>query len=163
MSYIPKEHLKYDILPNSRKGNWEVISYDSNLMNELLNANVDISPYDPKTMEDFYDEIDECIQKYPKQKELLLKFKEDLINRNNKLNWGIIKYLGKTNGEFTHNRCYYVPMFKRNNEVIVDGIIDDEEFTSYLVSGLNGNYYNLDFEIVEDPFNNLKNIIKKEK
>ena len=131
--YIPKEHIKYDILPNSKKNNWEVVSYDSDMLDKLQKYHCKISyPYHPVSLESLYKEIDDCIIQYPKLKNLLLKYKKDLIIRNNKLNWGIVKYIGKSNQNFTNNHYYYVPMFEKNGTIVVDGIIDDEEFTSYI-------------------------------
>ena len=157
MSYIPKEHLKYDILPNSRTGNWEVVSYDSDMIRELIDI-VDISyPYHLSTLEEYYKEIDSCIDKYPQYRDKLIEYKNDLIIRNDKSNWGIVRYIGESNDHFTKNRCYYVPMVKKNNEYTIDGIIDDEEYTSYIAWSMDDTSKDkkLEFEIVIDPSNKL--------
>ena len=157
MAYIPREHKKYNILPSSRKGNWEVVSYDSDMLNQLIDVGCDISyPYQPTTLEEYYNEIDNCIKQCPKIESLLNDYKNDLINRNNKTNWGIVKYIGESNDSFTNGRYYYVPMFKKNDQVIIDGIIDDEEFTSY-VEWTDSNFNNTEFEVIVDPFDVLFN------
>lgn len=156
MSYIPKEHLKYNILPNSRKGKWEVVSYDSDLINEILDLNCDLEyPFQPTTLDEYYDEIDECIKQYPEYSEKLNLFKKDLINRNNKEDWSILKYVGKTNDNFTNGVYYYVPVYKKGNEYCADGVIDDEEFTSY-VAWADTDIATGDFVIICDPHEVLK-------
>lgn len=157
MSYIPKDHLKYNILPNSRKGNWEVVSYDIDLIGEILDLKCGLNiPFQPKTLEEYYREIDECIKQYPEYSEKLSLFKKDLISRNNKENWSILKYVGETNDNFTNGVYYYVPAFKKDDKYYADGIIDDEEFTSYL-GWEDTNISNKNFIIISDPHKVLQN------
>lgn len=158
MSYIPKEHSKYNILPNSRKGNWEVVSYDPDLISEILDLNCGLGfPFQPNTLEEYYNEIDECIKQHPEYANKLRAFKQDLINRNNKDNWSILKYVGETNINFTNGVYYYVPVFQKGNHYYADGIIDDEEFTSYL--GWEDTIISTEnFIVVSDPHNVLNQL-----
>jgi hypothetical protein len=99
----------------------------------------------------------------PKELELYYPIKR----RNIKENWSILRYIGKTTNSFTNGRYYYCPCSVDSTEF--ESIIDDEEFTSYLVNiGNNSKTYqsleeaandgvtqyveqNSDWEIVEDP------------
>lgn len=63
----------------------------------------------------------------------ILEYKDDIKKRNIKENWSVVKYVGKsTDGAvgFTYGRYYYWPCDVERPEY--EGIIDDEEFTSYL-------------------------------
>ncbi len=78
---------------------------------------------------------------------------------NNKNLWAIVKYIGKTNWNFTKNKYYYVVMYKENNSWVIGGIIDNEEYDAFEVWSPKCTHpVNLikDFEIVVDPSNNLK-------
>ena len=132
MAFIPKEHEKYDLLPNARKNGWEVFEYDSELLNKLQEEGCDISfPYYPASYNEYYSKIDDCIKRFPKMQNMLEEYKQRLIQMNDKHKWGIVKYNGETNSSFTKGRFYYVPIYVKENETIVSGVIDDEEFTAY--------------------------------
>ena len=69
----------------------------------------------------------------------ILEYKADIKKRNVKENWSVVKYVGETTGLFglTHGRHYYWPSSTDNPEY--EGVIDDEEFTSYLMCDANSN------------------------
>ncbi len=133
MAYIPQKHLKYDVLPRCRKNGGEVIVYDSKTYDAIHDKGCDLSfPYNIRSYEEYYDEIDRCIARYPQLKKLLKEYKENLLEWNNKDVWGIVKYHGESNDSFTKERCYYVPIGEKEGKLIPNsGIIDDEEWTSY--------------------------------
>lgn len=67
--------------------------------------------------------------------QLLSEYNADIKRRNIKENWSVLKYIGESTGGiggFTHGRYYYWPCFVEGPEY--EGVIDDEEFTSYLAS-----------------------------
>ncbi len=122
MAYIPKEHEKYDVLPMCRRDGRDVFSYPSGIVEELgkkLPDGEHMIPYS-------YSSMDEM---------------------NRKEEWSIVKYIGKTNDNLfglTHGHKYYWPCSKKNPKY--EGVIDDEEFTSY--------WYKTepkDWEILLDP------------
>ncbi|MCL2153134.1 MAG: hypothetical protein FWH57_09305 [Oscillospiraceae bacterium] len=180
MPYIPIEHEKYDILPYCRGNGGEVFSYDVEMENEIgamLPDGASVIPYGYES----YEEFDDCLDEYilmlgisDGQLNILgrkiLKYKADIKKRNVKENWSVVKYVGETTGLFglTHGRHYYWPCSADKPEY--EGIIDDEEFTSYLMCDMNSDvvYQSLDeaaekasfheyhkpcsnWEIVEDP------------
>ena len=132
MTFIPKEHENYDILPLSRKHGGEVFEYDSRLLTEIQEkAEGFPDPYGYSSYEAYYKVIDDFIAKRPVIKELLESFKLKLEIQNDKSKWGIVRYNGESNMSFTKGRFYYVPIYELDGKLIVSGIIDDEEYTSY--------------------------------
>ena len=64
---------------------------------------------------------------------LIIKYKEIVRKMNIKENWSVLHYLGETTPNtfgLTHGRYYYWPCSIEHPEY--EGVIDDEEFTSYL-------------------------------
>jgi hypothetical protein len=177
MPYIPLKHQKYDILPISRKDGGEVFSYSSNLeleIREMLPNEESVIPYGYDSYDEFNAAIDNFITKYGTENgnlnklgKLLVEYKDDIKRRNIKEDWSILRYHGKTTSSFTNSRYYYCPCSADSPEY--EGIITDEEFTSYLASIGNSNKaynsledaandgvteyveQNSEWEIVEDP------------
>jgi hypothetical protein len=170
----------------SRKDGGEVFSYSTDLeleIREMLPNDESVIPYGYDSYEEFYKRLDEFISQYGteggnlnKLGELLVEYKEDIKRRNVKENWSILRYVGETTSNFTNGRYYYCPCSVDSPQF--EGIIDDEEFTSYLASVGNSNkaynsledasndgvkeYFeqNSDWEIVEDPTRMITNVLK---
>ena len=96
------------------------------------------------------DKMDELASQYFKNEKLqdvYKQFKEQMIEMNTKEDWSILKYIGESNKNIfglTRGNVYYWPCSKRNPHY--EGVIDDEEFTSY--------WYPTeaeDWQILEDP------------
>ena len=164
--HIPETHRKYNLLPDSRKDHYEVFSYppelndiDSRIWlskhpdfdeeNEMRGAL--IMPYGERSYGTYNAVLDGYIAEFaladPQLADDLRSLKEKVRKMNVKENWSVVKYtgpdlpraLGLKNGQ-----CYYWPCSLENPEY--EGVIDEEEFTSYL--------YPCDpdcWEILEDP------------
>lgn len=165
--YIPETHRKYNVLKTHRKYNEEMFVWDDVLLKKIekYTKMINIYPYYRyKTYQDFYQVIDEWLIKYSEIKQEIMDFKNSIIKLNNKDLWGIVQYIGESNFGFTQNDYYYVVMYIENNYWKIDGIIDNEEYNSFLV-WLPGNteQVNLleDLKIIVDPSNNLKNEFMK--
>lgn len=167
--YIPEAHKKYDVLPNCRKYNFEIIIHNGWLLRkikELTNMNdYDTDPYQKyRTYNEFFEEIDNWINKFPNCKKEIIAYKNYVIKLNNKDMWGIVKYIGESNWNFTKDKYYYVVMYIENNSWVIDGIIDNEEYNSFMVwSPRCTDPVDLmnDFEIMVDPSNKLKELFAK--
>ncbi len=177
MPYIPKAHEKYNLLPFLRENGGEVFSYDSGLENEItemLPKNEHVVPYGYDSYEAFDAHLDEYIAKYGTSDEQLndfgkriTEYRADIKRRNVKENWSVVKYVGESTGGisgFTHGKYYYWPCSIDKPEY--EGVIDDEEFTSYRAGVMNNGKFtqNLengevtefveadsDWEVAEDP------------
>ena len=153
MPYIPKNHEKYNLLPSCRKHGGEVFSYPVEFLDELqdyLPYKISLMPYGYDSYEDYFNAIDEYISKYAKTEEAVKKFnafKQAIAEMNVKEEWSVLRYKGESDDKIfglTHGQVYYWPCSKNRPEY--EGVIDDEEFTSYL--------YPTDaslWEILEDP------------
>jgi hypothetical protein len=110
-------------------------------------------PYGYASYQEYDLKIDEYVSKYGLTDNnlneigrMLCSYK-DLVHRMNiKENWSVVKYMGETMpGLFlTKGKYYYWPCSEERP--VYEGVIDDEEFTSYLYptgSAL--------WEIAEDP------------
>lgn len=162
MPYIPKEHLKYNILPNASKGNWEVFEYPDTLEELVRLTNNELNyPYNYKSYQQYYDELDSIIFRYPKYKKELMEFKKKMIEMNDKSKWGIVKYIGNSNSYFIKGRYYYCPIYNGK----CSGIIDEEEFTSYCGFDFKeddiGSKFKEAFEIEIDYNTTVKNFFGK--
>ena len=141
MPYIPYEHETYRLLPNSRKNNTEVFEYPSELLdqvNSILPEGENLIPYGYDSIDSYCTEMEKWLDFFAEDKE-----KYDLINRyyykvvilNLPEAWAIVKYVGESVDEglgLTKGKFYYCPRPTNDNELF--GIIDDEEFTSYMYS-----------------------------
>ena len=191
MAYIPKKHQKYDILPLCRSEGGEVFSYDSKLADEICELlpcrvteqytpdGVEIqrvdyfSPWSFDSYEEYHAYLDSLISEHGTSSgelnhlgQLMTAFKADIKRRNVKENWSVVKYVGESTGGiggFTNGRYYYWPCSIEKPEF--EGIIDDEEFTSYFAWVNKGQVtkslenavatafveHKCDWEIAEDP------------
>lgn len=151
MPYIPQKHMKYNLLPFCRKNGGEVFEYpDMEEIEKYLEPGETLIPYGYKSYEEYYTEVDRIMERYalnPEVKSLFENFKSQMIELNQKEEWSIVKYIGPdydSGSGLTKNRFYYWPTTKNNP--VYSGVVDDEEFTSYL--------YETDaelWEIIEDP------------
>ena len=153
MPYIPKEHEKYDLLPNCRKNGGEVFDYPSDLIyevEEMLGASSGIFPYNYDSYDEYFGCIDRLLQEHNDNDEIvskLIEVRNAVKNMNQKEQWSVLRYVGPTdNADFglTKGKNYYWPT--RADNPIYCGVIDDEEFTAYL--------YPTEphlWEILEDP------------
>lgn len=155
MACIPKEHLQYSVLPSCRANGGEVFQCPGELdeVEELLwkaEASTSkndskgrtclIMPHGYKCYEDYYDVLRSYSEKH-KGTELGQRLL-GLIDRTKALNvkeeWSIARYLGSDYDDdpeslaasLTKGQCYYWPCSVENPRY--NGVIDDEEFTSYL-------------------------------
>lgn len=140
MPYIPKAHEKYDVLPYCRKHGGEVFSYPPDLLRQvesLLPKGEGLTPYGYSSYEEYYTQIDQYTAIYAadnlKLRELLSQFKREIKAMNIKEDWAVVRFVGNSTPEvfgLTHGKCYYWPCSKEHPEY--EGVIDDEEFTSYI-------------------------------
>ena len=144
MAYIPEAHKKYNLLPRCRDEGGEVFSYSSALISaiEALCPGIpELMPYGHRSYDRFYKYLDAVIEEVKghcnaegddscEVVRLLTEYKEDIRKRNVKENWSVVKYVGETiENFFTHGRHYYWPCHE--GDPVYEGIIDDEEFSSY--------------------------------
>ena len=138
MPYIPKEHEKYNLLPHCHKDGGEAWEYPSKLLceaKELLPAE-NIMPYNFDSYEDYFNKMDSLMELYCGNEEIAQKLRllrDEVFKMNQKEEWSILRYIGPTyEGHFglTNGKNYYWPARKDNP--VYCGVIDDEEFTSYL-------------------------------
>lgn len=153
MVYIPEKHKKYDLLPRCRTRGGEVFSYSSDLIDKLvryLPKGYNIDPYGYLSYDEYYQKMDRYAKKYFKDSvssDLYKKFKEIMYHMNIKENWSVLRYIGESDNRvfgLTKGRTYYWPCSLEYP--MYEGVIDDEEFTSYA-------YFirTCDWEILEDP------------
>ena len=86
---------------------------------------------------------------------MLRNYREHVHRMNVKENWSVMKYLGETTSNclgLTKGRHYYWPCSVENPEY--EGVIDDEEFTSYLYATAPKLW-----EITEDPLNMASSVL----
>ncbi len=152
MAYIPENHRKYGLLPYAVRDGGEVFSYPSELVDEIgkyFPEDIDFIPYGYDSYQEYYDYLDEYKNKTNDEhvKALFEKLKYEIGRHNKKEDWSVCRYLGKDMEMLfglTHGKCYYWPCCVDNP--VYEGVIDDEEFTSY--------WYATDpelWEILEDP------------
>ena len=139
MPYIPKQHEIYDLLPDSRAHGGEVFSYPSALLSKIeavLGSSEGVMPYGFESLAAYERSLDRMIEQHAKNAELtalLTKLKAEIRRMNEKDIWSVVRYVGSSNAQpidgLTPGRAYYWPTTRE--EAIYDGVIDDEEFTSY--------------------------------
>lgn len=169
MPYIPKQHEKYDLLPFCKEHGGEVFEYPSRLLekvNSLLKPEDSLDPYGYKSYEEYFERVD-CVSEQfkddPDKYDLFVEFKKIMLEMNCKEDWSIMRYIGPDDNNLfgiTNGKVYYWPTRKSNP--VYSGVIDDEEYTSYLYPTKNDLW-----EILEDPtgmayntiYNNGKNSV----
>ena len=141
MPYIPYEHETYKLLPNARNNDTEVFEYPHEMLDEvnsILPEGENLIPYGYDSIDSYCTEMEKWLDFFAEDKE-----KYDLINRyyykvvilNLPEAWAIVKYVGESVDKglgLTKGKFYYCPRPTNDNELF--GIIDDEEFTSYMYS-----------------------------
>lgn len=139
MPYIPEKHKKYNLLPYCREHSGEVFEYPDSLdeVDEILRlSGGSLMPYGYNSYEEYYRDVDRWIEKFKSdddKRELLEQFKREMIQMNQKEQWSVLKYIGESTGScfgLTNGNYYYWPTRIENPGY--NGVIDDEEFTSYL-------------------------------
>lgn len=159
--YIPVEHEQHNLLPYCRAKGGEVFSYPSMLddVDERIrkweagragvqagehdaghkNDSMRIMPYGMKSYAEYYGMLERyAVDIAPDDPQLArdIRMLEDLMKiMNVKEQWSIVRYVGDQFDEveglgLTKGRCYYWPCSESCPEY--EGVIDDEEFTSYL-------------------------------
>lgn len=164
MPYIPESHKEYNVLPRCKDCNCEFFLWDHELLTKIKKKtgmlDYMINPYrNYESYEAFLDEMDNWIKKYPDCKNEIIEYRESVMKMNNKDLWAIVQYLGESNFDFTNGNYYYVPMYYEGDELIIGGIIDNEEysaFASWLLTCTNPVDLINDLKIVIDPSGLLK-------
>lgn len=153
MAYIPEKHKKYNLLPYCREKGGEVFSYPTKLLNKLeeyLPDGENMMPYGYKSYDEYYSEMDKLAEQFFKEPESLkfyTEFRSEMNKMNVKENWSVLRYVGKSDKGcmgLTKGNIYYWPC--NIEKPVYEGVIDDEEFTSYLYP-TEAN----EWEILEDP------------
>lgn len=163
--YIPAAHKKYDLLPSCCENGGEVFSYPRELdvVEDALaeaegTAGLDrrtslLIPYGMGSYEEYYALVQSYADKHRGSNPELADMLEALIEMTKAMNvkedWSILRFTGdQFDGDeypsLTKGQCYYWPCSRLNP--VYEGVIDNEEFTSYL--------YPCDpnsWEILEDP------------
>lgn len=165
--YIPAEHEGYDLLPESRELGREVFSYPAELeaVEEILRDaegplddgdGHDVSllmPYGFSSYAEYFGMLGSYAYKHreanPEVAEALEWLSGAMMRMNVKEDWSIVRYVGHEYDApdaygLTRGRCYYWPCSKERP--VYEGVIDDDEFTSYLYPCDPGSW-----EIVLDP------------
>lgn len=153
MTYIPEKYKKYDVLPYCREHGGEAFSYPSALLDRItafLPDGETLMPYGYDSMEEYLADVEKAKAQYAENDSVIALFdlyKERMLDMNNKEWWSVLKYKGPRIGEVTGlipGHTYFWPTSKTNP--VFEGVIDEEEFTSYLFP-TNEEYW----EILEDP------------
>jgi len=159
MAYIPEAHKKYCLLPRCTERGGEVFSYPptEGEVSAMLPEGEHVIPYGYKSYADFDEQLNQYIEQYGMTgnslNELgrkLGEYKEEVHRRNIKENWSVLRYLGKTTPDtfgLTHGRYYYWPCSIDNPEY--EGVITDEEFTSYLAYASKSPMISDDYKIID--------------
>lgn len=165
--YIPPEHRAYGLLPGSRKRGDEVFSYPSELdaIDRMVSEREDgrdaeecesrLIPYGMRSYAEYFGLLAGYEAKYrgsdPDLSDAILWLIDAVKRMNVKERWSVVRYTGaQYDGEggpvlgLTKGRCYYWPCSLERP--VYEGVIDDEEFTSYLYPCDPGSW-----EIVSDP------------
>ncbi len=151
--YIPREHEPYNLLPGCHGDGREVFSYPAELdavEQMLLDAegvskdekggrNSLIIPYGRHSYAEYLGELRGYADRHRADAPDLsdaLEWLMDAIRRMNvKEDWSVVRYVGREYDDpkafgLTRGRCYYWPCSKERP--VYEGVIDDEELTSYL-------------------------------
>ena len=167
MPYIPESHKKYNLLPFCVENGGEAFSYPSNEsdISDMLPEGEHVVPFCYDSYAEFYTKLDSYITEYGTTDgelnelgTLIYKYKEQTKRMNIKENWSILRYVGESTDEclgLTHGRYYYWPCSVELP--VYEGVIDDEEFTSYSYSKSSEFW-----EIIEDPTGMAERALKYE-
>ena len=153
MAYIPKQHEKYDLLPECRKHGGEVFDYPGELIfkiEKIMGFSSSIFPYNFDSYEEYFESVDNEIEVHKENTDLvalLLSLKDKVKEMNTKEDWSVLRYVGESDDSLlglTKGKIYYWPTSKKNP--VYQGVVDDEEFTSYMYPTESSLW-----EILEDP------------
>lgn len=148
--YIPPEHEQYDLLPYRRANGGEVFSYPAelNAVEDMLferefpngsdSRTAQLIPYGMASYAEYFDLLASIKNKYretdPELADALGWLAEAVKRMNVKEEWSVVRYVGDECTDsmttLTKGRCYYWPCSREHP--VYEGVIDDEEFTSYL-------------------------------
>ncbi len=164
MASIPERHLKYGVLPLCRKSGGEVFSYPAELsfIDDMLGNAIDgsrndrgervslITPYGFNSQEDYLSVLEryagQVKYSHPTLTVDLRGLEQSIIALNDKDAWSVVRYVGEASEdiELTPGKCYYWPCCEECPRF--EGVIDDEEFTSYMYSPDPSSW-----EVIDDP------------
>lgn len=163
MAYIPEKYEKYDLLPESKKDGIEVFSYpDLRDIEEYLPEEESLIPYGYQSIEDYMADFEKAMAKYARDedgKKVFEDYKRQFLEKNRKKDWSVLKYIGpalKEAPELTPGQVYFWPTSRENP--VYEGVIDDEEFSSYMYS-VDEAYW----EILEDPTGMAERTMRKDR
>ena len=165
MAYIPEQHRQYNLLPFCCEHGGEVFEYPSGLLNKVngfLPQGETLDPYGFESYEEYYSAIDRWISFCKSNKKavsVLQAFRKEMIRRNCKESWSVLKYIGPSKKGvlgLTPGRYYYWPCSLK--DLSYHGVIDNEEHTAYLYP-TNADYW----EIAEDPTGMAARILSHKK
>ncbi|WP_418790868.1 hypothetical protein [Phosphitispora sp. TUW77] len=133
-----------------------------NDLQELMPDGESLYPYGYNSYEEYDAILDRYISTYGTDRqnlnalgEKLTALKETIHQMNVKENWSVLKYLGENTSNvfgLTKGRYYYWPCSVEHPDY--EGVIDDEEFTSYLYDTTPELW-----EIAEDPLNMAASVL----
>ncbi|MBQ8000827.1 MAG: hypothetical protein IJ298_06345 [Ruminococcus sp.] len=161
MAYIPDSHRKYNLLPYCSEHGGEVFSYPSQLLdivNKYTSDNECLIPYGYDSYEEYYRKVREIADRFITQPyiyDLFTEYLNQVMAMNIKEDWSVLRYIGPDTNQtegLTNGKNYYWPASKAAPHY--EGVIDDEEFTSYIYP-TNEEYW----EILEDPTGMAHNTI----
>ena len=161
MAKIPEEHKKYNLLRKSAgRDDRECFSYPDLSIFENLGI-FGLDPYGYNSVEAYNHMIDERINALTDEKliNLYRALQQKMIRRNKKEFWSVLRYIGPDMGDLfglRHGETYYWPCDVEHP--IYEGVIDEEEYTSYLYATKPDMW-----EILEDPTGMAYDTIYKKK
>lgn len=162
--YIPEAHRKYGLLPSCRKDGTDVFAWPSELdaLNEMIaeeegggqgddGRSSHVLPTPKDSYRSYFGKLEDLERKYLQTDASLadaVGLVANLMRKaNHKETWSVVRYTGAEKvgrKGLTPGRCYYWPCSPEHPEY--EGVIDDEEFTSYLYPCDPGCW-----EVLEDP------------
>ena len=166
MAYIPEAHKKYNLLPYKTENGGEAFSYPVDLENKIggmLPKGESVFPYGYRSYDEFYERLDDYISRYGMTDGelnelgiLIDEYKVRIQRMNIKENWSVLRYLGESCFSLTHGCYYYWPCSAEYPEY--EGVIDNEEFTSYLAAVIGDEPVNLE----ADPNDETKYVVSSD-
>lgn len=130
-------HEKYNLLPNERKNKIITLIWPSSYFEKFKKRthllDHEISPYGRfESFEELLSELEEWKRKYPDIQKEIEKYKNEIIELNNREKWSIVKYIGESCFSYTKDHYYYVTKVVEYNNEKYYCIIDNEEYNAFL-------------------------------
>lgn len=157
MTSIPERHLRYGVLPLCRESGAEVFSYPAELpfvddmLCRALGKKVSlITPYGYDSQGGYLSVLEGYAGRVEGARPFLAAdlrgLERSVVGLNDKEAWSVVRYVGEASDdlELTQGRCYYWPCCEESPRY--EGVIDDEEFTSYVYAPDPASW-----EVVDDP------------